>query len=182
MNFARFSLTGRALTMAVLLLTGCVTPPIIPSDLVTDPGQAGNACPDGVISFQYEVLPAIVSGCAMKGCHDAKSRREGVVLDSYDNIMKQVVAGNPNSSRLYRSMNRFGEELMPPRPEGPWPSDKIALIRDWIKQGAQETTCGDNCVDTEDSFAANIYPTMQTYCIGCHSSSNKQGGINLDGY
>ena len=38
------------------------------------------------VSFQYEILPLIVSNCATTGCHDALSRKKGLNLTNYSNI------------------------------------------------------------------------------------------------
>jgi len=165
-----------------LLLTACVTEPLLPAgNLTSDPGLE-TPCPDGIISFKYEILPLIVSNCASEGCHDAVSREEGVVLDSYTNIMKEVKPGKPSGSKLYKYLLKGDDDVMPPPPLPPLSAEQIELVKNWILQGAQQTTCGDACTPEAASFAANVYPTLQQFCIGCHNDNNLQGNVNLKDY
>ncbi|MCB0643521.1 MAG: c-type cytochrome [Phaeodactylibacter sp.] len=185
MNTAKQSLLG----LAVLATTffACTTDPILPPGITTpppvqDPGEE-NLCAEGVISFQHEVLPLLISSCAYSGCHDADSHKEGVVLETYEKVMREVKAGNPNDSELYESItHQGGDEAMPPPPADPLTSDQIALIRDWILQGAENTDCGTPCDSTQATFAADIYPLLSNFCVGCHNSNRADGGVELDSY
>lgn len=181
------------------LFVACTTDPIIPPDglaqvndpvtgdsTLVDPIQEpvdSNACDPGVISFQYQVLPILVSACAYSGCHDAASHKEGVVLDSYDRIIREVRAGDASRSGIYRSIIRTsGEEAMPPPPAPRLTSTQISIIKDWINQGAEETDCGAPCDPTASSFQADIYPILKDYCVGCHSSTRSDGNVKLETY
>ena len=175
---------------AVILLLGigCTSDPIIPSGgiqlppPVQDPGVT-NQCENGIISFYHQVLPIMVSACAYSGCHDAETAEYGIVLDSYRNIIKEVTPGDPNDSELYESITESDrDDIMPPPPASPLTSTQILIIRQWIEQGAKETDCGVPCDPTQTSFVANILPLIQDYCIGCHSSSRTDGGVNLEDY
>ena len=173
-----------------LLLLGfgffsCTTTPLLPDGAFVDNsggGNVDNVCPQGVISFQYEILPMLVSNCAFSGCHDAITAEDGIVLDSYNNILKEVTPGKPNDSELYESITDNGDDIMPPPPYPPLSNQQIALIRDWINQGAQNTTCGTPCDPNESSFAAAILPINQQYCVGCHNDNLASGNINLKDY
>ena len=165
------------LTIAV---ASCTTEPIVP------PGFTGELpdgdCLPGVISFEQEILPLLVSNCAMSGCHDAYSAEDGVVLTSYETIMREVVPFDPNDSELYESLTESDDDIMPP-PPATFSSDNIKLIRDWINQGAENTSCSTGCDSTVTStFAAIVYPIVETNCVGCHNATNADGGVRLHTY
>ena len=55
----------------------------------TTPVTAVPCSPDSVY-FQNEVLPLLVSNCTESGCHNTIDRQEGIILDSYANLMATV--------------------------------------------------------------------------------------------
>jgi mono/diheme cytochrome c family protein len=174
-------------TLLILVGIGCTTDPIIPAGgvpvepPVPDPGL-DNLCPDGVISFQHQVLPILISSCAYSGCHDVASHAEGVILDSYEQVRREVKPGDPNDSELYESLLENGDDRMPPWPADRLSNDQITLIRTWIEQGAENTTCGAPCDAELSSFSADIFPILQNSCIGCHNANRTEGNVNLESY
>jgi len=172
----------------LLLVFACKSDPVIPAggiplpDPVQDPGVE-DLCPQGVISFQHEILPLMISGCAYSGCHDAASAEDDIILDSYENIIKEVSPGDPNNSELYESIIETDpNDIMPPPPHAPLTSVQIELVKNWILQGAENTTCGTACDTTQTSYAAHIFPLLQIYCTGCHSPALAEAGVRLDTY
>ena len=163
-------------------LPSCTTQSILPPELLTSNSAQETLCPDGIVSFKYDIHPLIVSNCAFSGCHDAKTAAYDIVLETYDQIMEEVKPGDPGESELYEVLVDTGDEIMPPPPYDPLPQAQIELVKRWIMQGALQTTCGDGCVPEEASFLANILPTMELYCIGCHKTGNLQGNVNLETY
>lgn len=179
--------------LLLTLLGACTTPPIGgPDGVITDPNGNGttvedpgleNPCDPGEISFQHEVLPIILSACAYSGCHDAATAEDGVRLETYSQIKKEVKAGDPNDSELYESITESEwDEIMPPPPAAPLTNAQINIIREWILQGAKETNCGAPCDPNKTSFSADIYPLLQSYCVGCHNVNRADGNVQLDGY
>lgn len=146
--------------------------------------SGGNNLKDTTVCFQNDVLPILLSSCATSGCHDATSHREGLVIDSYDHIMKYqlVTAGKPNWSDLYTITNPNEGERMPPKPNLALTTTQRQTIKNWINQGAQNTTCSDQCDSSSFTFAAVISPIIENNCRGCHSGSNPQKGISLETY
>lgn len=175
------------LSLFLFLIAGCKTDPVIPTGglptepPVQDPGDE-NLCENGTISFQHQVLPIMVSACAYSGCHDVATAEEGVVLNNYENVMKEVTPGNPNDSELYESITDIEYDIMPPPPADLLTTEQIGIIRDWILQGAENTTCGTSCDSTATSFSVNIFPMLQTYCVGCHNSNRTDGNVNIENY
>lgn len=174
---------------ALFCFTQCTTDPIapvggIPPNTVTvqDPG-AEDLCPEGVISFQHEILPLLVSNCAYSGCHDVITAEDDIILDSYENVIKEVEANDANNSELYESIiDTDPDDIMPPPPAAPMTTAEKNLIRNWINQGAENTTCGTPCDSLASSFAIDIQPMMKAYCQGCHNNVRQDGNINLEGY
>ncbi len=169
-----------AFLMIGMTIVSCTTDPYGTPPEITDPTDE-NACADGVISFQHEILPLVTSSCAKSGCHDPIRHKEGLILNSYTGIMEIVRAGKSNKSKLFTSLSDFGEDLMPPPPDK-LTSDQIDIIGRWIDQGAKETMCNTGCDPTSFTFEKAIFPLMKTYCIGCHNDNLASGDINLKDY
>ena len=143
-----------------------------------------NPCDNGVISFQNQVLPILVAGCAYDGCHSTASHEDGVIMDNYTKIMKEVKPGDPNDSELYEVITEDpnDDDFMPPPPADGLTSEQINIIKTWIEQGANNTDCNQPCNSDETSFANNVFPIIQDACYGCHQQGNAQGSINLEDY
>lgn len=99
------------------------------------------------ICFESEVLPIFLTNCALSGCHDDATGKEGYTFTSYDGIMEGVEPDNPKASPVYRSLtDKWSDDMMPPDRALPLASRTIIMV--WIAQGARHTTC-----DTTDSNA-----------------------------
>jgi hypothetical protein len=147
-------------------------------EIIQDPGT-GNGSTE--ICFESEVLPVFQSNCAKAGCHDAISHKEGRVLNSYDNIMRNgIEPGNALSSGLFKVLYGRGENKMPPDGNTSLTDDQKATIGIWINQGAKNTTnCGTACDENAFAYTANVKPIISNYCTGCHSGSNASNGMDL---
>jgi len=154
-------------------------------------GTGGKTCDPDTVYFQNQVLPLLQSNCAVTGCHDATTRLKGIQLTDYNSIIKTggVVAGNPNSSKLYTILSGGGdddkstqEDRMPPPPRAAFTTAQKNTVKNWILQGALNNVCNSGCDTTNVSFKNNVFPIVQTYCLGCHSGSAPGGGIYLRNY
>ncbi|MFA9197877.1 MAG: hypothetical protein ACEQSO_00325 [Aquirufa sp.] len=143
-------------------------------------GSAVTSCSPDTVYFQQTILPLITSNCAMSGCHDAISHKEGVILTDYAHIRAYSSATNPTGSSLYKSVvNGY----MPPKT--PWNSTQKATLLKWMQQGAKNNSCvatAVNCDTTGVSFSATVFPTLKTYCTGCHSGTTPSAGIDLNSH
>lgn len=72
------------------------------------------------------------------GCHDQNSDNKYVFTD-YKSIVKGIVPRDPYKSAVYKSIISDGVSLMPPGRA--LPENQRILIRVWIGQGADSTTC-----------------------------------------
>lgn len=172
---------------SALILAGCKHDPIVPGGGSPNPNApvvTSQGCNADTVYFENDILPLLISNCAMSGCHDAQTRAEGINLTTYAGVISggEVQPGNPNSSDLYEVLveNRL-DKRMPPPPAPALPADKIALVRKWIEQGAKNNACSDtsSCDTLNMGFAAKIQPIIQANCVGCHGANNPSAGINL---
>jgi mono/diheme cytochrome c family protein len=138
------------------------------------------------ICFEGEVLPIFTNNCAMTGCHDGRGETR-MTLNNYAEISRGVVAGNPNGSRFYTAIiAKGGENMMPPRQ--PLSLENRTIIRLWIEQGAQETTCGgtggNNPVVQHACFARDVLPVLLSKCATtlCHDAVTHKEGYNYSTY
>lgn len=97
-----------------------------------DSTNNGTNCSPDTVYFVNEILPMITSNCAQAGCHDNITQAEGIVLNSYSNIMRTVRAGNASNSKLYKEIINGN---MPPA--GSMTQEQIDKIKKWINQGAK---------------------------------------------
>jgi hypothetical protein len=133
------------------------------------------------LCFNQDILPILLSNCAISGCHDAITHQENINLSNYSSLMainEMVIPNNPNNSKLIQSISPGAEEFMPPSPMTPLSQNQIDLLKRWINEGA---TNDNSCIcDTVNiTFTNVISPIISNSCKGCHSGSTPSGGITL---
>jgi cytochrome c553 len=135
---------------------------------------------DSAICFERDILPIFVSSCAKSGCHDAITRKEGLVLNSFNGIKAAgLKPGNPADSKVYEEANgRMGAARY-----GNLTAEQKLLIKKWILLGAKNTTnCPVTCDSSQYKYSANIKPMIDKYCAGCHTYPNASGSVDLSSY
>ncbi len=152
------------LLSSLLLLTTCTK------------DQAG---PDGC--FQEDVLPIFVSNCAMSGCHNSKDKKGDYDLSNYEGIMTGVVPKHPLRSEVYNVI-RGKNPSMPANPYPNLSSRDVNMIKLWINMGARNTSNCRACDTNNVTYSGRIKSIMQTWCVGCHNTSNSSGGYDLTDY
>lgn len=183
------------LVLAIFALSSCKhQPTVYPMPDTTGTGNNGgttgggggtNNCDPNTVYFEQQILPMIVSNCAMSGCHNTADHRDGIVLNSYSSIMSdgEIRSGNPDDSKLYEVITETDpDDIMPPAPHPPLSQSQISLISQWIQQGAQNNSCENSCDTTNVTYSGTIAPMMQNSCVGCHSGSTPGGNISLNTY
>ncbi|MBL7740034.1 MAG: hypothetical protein JNK14_12525 [Chitinophagaceae bacterium] len=155
----------------------------------SDPGNGGGGsavpCDPNKIYFQQQVLPILVSNCALGGCHDDASHQDGIILTSYEKVMASgiVSPGNPGSSDLYEVIvDTDPGDRMPPPPRNPLTQSQTQIIRQWIQQGAPNLVCQSMCDSNSFTYSGAIRTLITNKCQGCHSGTAAQGGIDLSTY
>jgi mono/diheme cytochrome c family protein len=155
---------------------------VIPVD---DPGNGLNStCDPDTVYFRNTVLPLVVSSCGTRGCHDRESHRDGIILTDYASIITtgKIKPGDPGDSEFFESLTDKDDDLMPPPPQNPLSEEQISLLERWILQGAKDNQCVEGCDTSDITFSAAIWPIMETYCNGCHTSGSPAGGVIIEDY
>ena len=104
----------------------------------------GDPCDPDTVYFENFIQPLLMSSCAQSGCHSVESAEDGVVLDSYYNIIVtgDVEPYDPNDSEIYEVITDNDlDDRMPPEGEDPLTAEQIQMIFNWIAQGAQNNSC-----------------------------------------
>lgn len=151
-----------------------------------DSSLTAGTCDSNLIFFNRDILPIFTSSCAIIGCHDSRSAREGYNLTDYKSITSRgLVSGKPGSSKLFTviaSGNSRGS--MPPYPYPAISSKQANLISKWITEGIKNDTCKakGGCDTSSVSFTKDILPLFESNCTGCHGTINSFSGIRLHNY
>ncbi len=98
---------------------------------------------DGLPKVCFTDVRIIYHSCIKTGCHDGTGET-GPLFNTYDNIRRSVVPGDPGASSSYQAIIYKGvENKMPPPPYSPLTIANRTTIRVWIEQGAQDSasTC-----------------------------------------
>ncbi len=178
----------------LLLIAACKHEPVLPTNPgpmvpIDTSGTAGTGdtkpCDPDSIYFEMDVLPILLSNCAIPTCHDASSRQDGVELTSYDKVIGSDIVdfGDLLDSEIIEVITETDpDKLMPPPPRQKLTGNQIEIISDWLKQGAQDLTCdADTTCDTSAvSYSSSIIPILEDNCVGCHSGSEPRGGVILN--
>lgn len=180
------------LLMAVVILagllsnSGCQHRPVVDMDMPPDDTTQVQPCHPDTVYFELQILPILVSNCALPGCHSAISPQEGVELTSYQKVMQTAdIKPGELKGDLWEAINETDPDKRMPRPPNlPLTAEQKNLIRTWILQGARDLTCEPTgvCDTVAMSFANDIQPILNTYCTGCHGGSAPLGGINLSNF
>ena len=186
---------------AFLFVTGCEHEPLTSPLVEENAGDNGSGnggtnpppppppqstCDPDTIYFSQDILPFLISNCAKSGCHDSGTAQDGIILDSYANVMStaDVEPYDLSSGDLFEVITESDpDDRMPPPPNNSLSSQQINMIETWIMQGAKDLTCSNNtCDSTGVSFSNEVQPVIQNKCVGCHSGPAAGGGIQLNNY
>jgi WD40 repeat protein len=102
------------------------------------------AAPEARIDFATQVMPLLQRNCT--ACHHAKKPEGGLVLESYDSLMKGgdsgagAVAKDHVASLVWSRASGTEEPIMPPEDNAvgakPLSPAELELLKSWITQGA----------------------------------------------
>lgn len=95
------------------------------------------------VCYEKDIAPIFQSCGAPTGCHNHQGGESEYVFSDYNSVMKAITPFNANKSKAYQAVTGKGfMQLMPP--SGALPIQDRILIRVWIDQGAEQTTCTQN--------------------------------------
>jgi WD40 repeat protein len=110
--------------------------------LLAAPGVSRARAPQGPVSFINDVAPILKENCF--ACHDAKKRKGKFDMTTYEGFRKggdhddPVAPGQPDDSYILDVLKATDASRMPPKDSGEaLPKEKIAVIEQWIKEGAK---------------------------------------------
>lgn len=179
-----FQIAAIAILSALFFTTCKHEIPVNPNESGStgNPSESAN-CSADTVYFANTIQPLLNSSCALSGCHDAITHKDGVELTSYQRILATggVTAGNPSNSKLYKIVLRTDNERMPPPPLPAFTSAQKDLLYKWILQGARNNACN-SCDTAVFTYTAAIGLMVNNYCKGCHNPSSLGGGIDLSSY
>lgn len=145
--------------------------------------------------FDTDVLPILERHCLV--CHGRENPLGTLSLATYAGAMvgsatgKVVVPGRESVSPLVRAVLGTDGRVMPPDPLPRLSDTESAVIRQWVKNGAQLTRIvGWPEVDAHDSgeasaaplFETSILPILKERCVGCHGGKEPKSGLYLGSY
>jgi len=185
------------LSITTLILACKHDPEVMPSDQPQDNGSSNNnpedygtnpadtietPCSVDSVYFFNDILPIIISRCAMAGCHNTPTEsNQEIALTDYAEIMTQVEGGDLNNSKLWEAIIEDEPEEVMPRPNYvPLSAEEKTLIETWITQGALKNVCKE-CNETT-TFSGDVQPIIQANCYGCHNDNNPLGNLSLSSY
>jgi hypothetical protein len=101
---------------------------------------------DAPPSYAKDIQPFLNKYCL--SCHKSGNAKAGLILDSYDSVIKAarkgrklVVAEKPDDSRLVTTTEGTAKPTMPPKTAKTRPTEKeIGLLRAWVAAGAKDDT------------------------------------------
>ena len=154
------------------------TPTIIALALTTAAATAADA---GKADFTTQVKPILEAACIH--CHNEKSSKGDLNMQTKEAILKggedgtALVPGDPAKSPIY-SLCILGEDdddVMPPKKEGILDKTQIAILGDWIKQGAPWPDGVVLKQTTRVSFVKHVQPILEQNCLSCHNPDKTKG-------
>jgi len=145
-----------------------------------------------IVCFEGDVLPIYTNNCAVTGCHDG-ARGSRMVFKNYADIRASVTPGNPGNSQSYQAIiSKWGNTMPPNRPIS---LENRTIIRLWIEQGAEQTTCpeattptgqtgGDTVITKRACFTRDILPVLVSHCgiASCHDAVSHKEGYDYTSY
>jgi hypothetical protein len=94
------------------------------------------------ISFSKEIAPVFVKKCLT--CHNAEKKKGGYLLENFEALMTPgksklppVTAGDLEKSELFHRITTTDPDDRMPQKDDPLSPETIALIKEWIAQGAK---------------------------------------------
>jgi len=145
------------------------------------------------VCYQSDIGPIFLRSCAISGCHDSQRGRGGYSFTDYNSVMKAITPFNAQKSKAYKAITGKGfVQLMPP--SGALSENERILIRVWIDQGAENTTCTTSVtgggstppvtVAQKVCYQSDVLPVLVSSCgiTGCHDQTTHKEGYTITSY
>lgn len=114
-------------------------------------------------SFNDQIVPILQKNCL--ACHSSAVHKGGLVLNSYDSLMKggrhgQVIVPHDASQSRLVGMLEGGTEPQMPYGADPLPAAEIAVFKSWIDAGAEGPSAGESARAFTGVAIPNIKPQV----------------------
>ncbi len=115
-------------------------------------------------SYSAEIAPILQKNCA--GCHSSTEHKSGLILDSYNSLMKGgrhgkvILAHDAKDSRLFQMIQGTIDPQMPLESE-PLSSAQIAILKAWIEAGAPGPVNSASTQPLTPQTAPDIHPDVK---------------------
>ncbi len=126
--------------------------------------NASIVCADKLVTYDKDVQPVLREHCF--ACHNQDEAKSSLALDSFSGVVaggasgEVVVAGEPESSRLWRLVAHQEEPDMPPGDK--LPEAQLEILRTWIEGGLLEKEGSKPMQKSKPAIAAlDAAPTRQ---------------------
>lgn len=162
--------------------------PSNPLDTIDLPPIIESNCDPDSVYYENTIAPLLSASCGSEniGCHNGPSdENDEIDLSSWWALM------NSDGGSLVTPGDALGSDLIDEILDGDMPPDtssysisneNLALLMNWIDQGAVNNSCDPGCDTSNVSFQTDIYPIIALSCSGCHSIADPDGGISLTNY
>lgn len=154
------------------------TPTILALALTTAAASAADA---GKADFATQVKPILEAACVH--CHSEKNSKGDLIMETKEAMIKggedgtALVPGDPAKSPIYSLclLAEDDDDVMPPKKEGVLDKTQIAIIGDWIKQGAPWPEGVVLKQTTRVTFVKHVQPILEENCLSCHNPDKAKG-------
>lgn len=126
---------GRMTRSSVLL---CATTAL----LLAGAGSASLSAAAGEVSFTRDIAPILAKKCVT--CHGPEKAKGNYQLHNFETLLKPgaskaaaVTPGQPAKSELFRLLVTNDADDRMPQKDDPLPKAQIALVEQWVQQGAK---------------------------------------------
>jgi dipeptidyl aminopeptidase/acylaminoacyl peptidase len=153
----------RAIHQSVAGAMACLLLPTIGSMLyrvlVAQPLVMAAATPN----YSVDIAPILNKNCG--SCHSSAQHKSGLVLDSYDTLMKGgrhgrvILPHDPKGSRLMQMIEGETDPQMPLESD-PLPAAEIIMLKSWIDAGALGPASNESASVLKTPSASEIRPEV----------------------
>ncbi len=143
--------------------------------------------------FKTHILPIFQNNCV--NCHGEEKQKDDLRLDTYEYALKGsehgavIVAEDLIDSTLFQriTLPPDDDDIMPPK-DGPLSKNEIALIKNWIANGAKaeaktkpaEPKIAEKQPEGSSVFIEYVLPIFKSTCANCHGEEKQKAGLRLD--
>lgn len=153
-------MSSQAHKLVMRTLVGCAVSAVAVLRLCAAGGAIGSEASPG---FSAQVAPILQKNCL--ACHSASAKMGGLVMESYDSLMKggahgqAIVPGKAEESRLIQMLEGKVQPRMPFGGE-PLPAADIASVKAWIDAGARGPAAGEKATSLAPLSLPEIKPQV----------------------